>query len=200
MRAIGVCLCLLVSGVALAQVHDHAAMAKGQAPAAAPAAVVPAPLAGAAPAAGAVPEVQRSYEGVKANILKSAEKMPAADFGYKPFPDVRTYARVVNHVTEAQLRSCGTINATLAEKLAKVPAETASKEEIVTALKASFAECDKAFATLMPGNLQDLFTFGPGKRSRVGLVWGTVSHDNEQYATLALYLRMKNIAPPSTEK
>jgi hypothetical protein len=52
----------------------------------------------------------------------------------------------------------------------------------------------------VPGNLQDLFTLGPGKRSRVGLVWGTVSHDNEQYATLALYLRLKGIAPPSSEK
>src|SRR5580765_1431402 len=151
MRGFGAaCLCLLLSGVAFGQVHDHVAMAKVQAPAA-PAAAAP------APPAGAVPEVQRGYEGVKANILKSAEKMPAADFGYKPFPDVRAYARVVNHVTEAQLRSCSTVNATPAEKLAKVPAETASKEEIVTALKASFAECDKAFATLSPGNLQDLF-------------------------------------------
>jgi hypothetical protein len=34
----------------------------------------------------------------------------------------------------------------------------------------------------------------------VGLVWGTVAHDMEQYATLALYLRQKGIAPPSSEK
>ena len=92
------------------------------------------------------------------------------------------------------------MNATPADKLAKVPAETADKAEIVTALKASFAECDKAFASAVPGNLQDLFTLGQGKRSRVGLLWGTVSHDNEQYATLALYLRLKGIAPPSSEK
>jgi len=153
-----------------------------------------------APAPGAVPEVQRSYAGVKENILKSANKMPAGDFNYKPVADVRTYARVVNHITEAQLRSCGTMNGTPADKLPKVPEETADKAAIVTALKASFAECDKAFASLTPGNLQDLFTLGQGKRSRVGLVWGTVSHDNEQYATLALYLRLKGIAPPSTEK
>jgi hypothetical protein len=31
-------------------------------------------------------------------------------------------------------------------------------------------------------------------------VWGTVAHDMEQYATLALYLRQKGIAPPSSEK
>ena len=68
------------------------------------------------------------------------------------------------------------------------------------ALKASFAECDKAFASLTDANLTDMFPLGPSKRSRVGLIWGTVSHDNEQYATLALYLRLKGIAPPSSEK
>jgi len=149
---------------------------------------------------GAAAEVQRSYAGVKGNILKSADKMAAGDYSYKPVADVRTYARVVNHITEAQLHSCGAANGTPADQLAKVPAETADKDAIVTALKASFAECDKAFASLTDSNLQEMFTLGQGKRSRIGLMWGTVSHDNEQYATLALYLRLKGIAPPSSEK
>jgi hypothetical protein len=165
--------------------------------AASAAAQAPAPP---ATAVGAVAEVQRSYAGTKDNILKSADKMPAADYGYKPVADVRTYARVVNHVTEAQLRTCGAVNGKAEASLPKVPAETADKAAIVAALKTSFAECDKAFASLTGGNLQDLFTFGQGKRSRVGLVWGTVAHDYEQYATLALYLRLKGIAPPSSEK
>jgi uncharacterized damage-inducible protein DinB len=149
---------------------------------------------------GPAAEVQRSYATVKENILKSADKMPAADYTYKPVADVRTYARVLNHVTEAQLRSCGAVNRTSADAQAKVPPETANKDAIVTALKASFAECDKAFSSLTNGDLQDVITLPQGQRSRVGLVWGTVSHDMEQYATLALYLRLKGIAPPSSEK
>ena len=154
--------------------------------------------AGALPA-GPAAEVQRSYNGVKANVLKAADRMPAEDFGYKPEPDIRTFARVLNHVTEAQLRSCGAANGTPAASLPKVPAETADKATIVSALQASFGECDKAFAALTDTNLSDSLSVGPTKRSRIGLMWGTVSHDNEQYATLALYLRLKNIAPPSTE-
>jgi hypothetical protein len=150
--------------------------------------------------AGPAAEVQHSYAGVKANVLKSADKMPAGDFSYKPESDIRTYARVVNHITEAQFRSCGAANGTAADKLPKVPAETADKDAIVTALKASFEECDKAFASLTDSNLTEMITAGQGKRSRIGLMWGTVSHDNEQYATLALYLRLKGIAPPSSEK
>jgi len=137
---------------------------------------------------------------VKANILKSADKMPAEFYTYKPEPDIRTFARVVNHVSEAQLHSCGAVNGTAPSALAKVPPETADKAEVVEALKASFAECDKAYASLTDGNLAETFSVGPVKRSRIGFLWGNASHDNEQYATLALYLRLKDIAPPSSEK
>jgi hypothetical protein len=168
---------LMVSGVAM-----------GQTPAS--------PVGPTGPAA----EVQRSYAAVKANILKSADKMPAADFSYKPTPEVRTFARVLNHVTEAQANSCGAANGTAADARVKTPAETADKAAIVAALNASFAECDKAFAALTDANALEMVDLGRGKRSRIGLMWGTSQHDTEQYATLALYLRLKGIAPPSSEK
>ncbi|HEX3469741.1 MAG TPA: hypothetical protein VHT28_01040, partial [Silvibacterium sp.] len=64
---------------------------------------------------GPAADVQRGYAGLKANILKAADKMPTENYSYRPTPDVRTFARVVNHVSEAQLRSCGTINGTAPE-------------------------------------------------------------------------------------
>ncbi len=145
-------------------------------------------------------EAQRAYNGVKANILKAANNMPADSYGYKPTPDIRTFARVVNHVTEAQLRSCGALNGGT-ENAVTVPPETADKAAIVQALEGAFASCDKAFASLTEANALELLPLGPaGKRSRIGLLWGTVSHDNEQYATLALYMRLKGLTPPSSEK
>ena len=35
-------------------------------------------------------EVTAVYKGVSANILKAAEKMPEADYAFKPPPEVRT--------------------------------------------------------------------------------------------------------------
>ncbi len=152
---------------------------------------------GPPPVPGPVGEMQRGYATQKDNILKAAEEMPAADYLSMPTPGIRTYARVVNHITEAQTASCGTVNGT--KDLPKVPADTADKTVIVAALRASFDECDKAFASATEANLLDMMTAGQRKRSRVGLLWGTVSHDTEQYATLALYLRMKGLKPPSME-
>jgi hypothetical protein len=157
--------------------------------------VQPSPAAPSTPPA----DVQRGYAGLKANILKAADKMPAENYSYRPTPEVRTFARVVNHVTEAQFHSCGAVNGTTVAANA-VPPETADKATIVAALQASFAECDKAYAALTEANMLETFKVGPAKRARISLAWGNVSHDNEQYATLALYMRLKGLAPPSSEK
>lgn len=155
----------------------------------------------ATPATGPASEVQRSYAGVKANILKSADRMSAADYAFKPTPDVRTFARVVDHIIEAQLHTCGAVNHAQAAKApAQTADKTADKTAIVEALKASFAECDKAYAALTDANTTETFDAFGTKRSRLGLMWGNVAHDSEQYATLALYLRLKGLAPPSSEK
>jgi len=143
-------------------------------------------------------EVQGRYAQEKGFILKAAENMPAENYSYKPTPDIRTFARVVNHVIEAQNRSCGALNGTSDAKPA--PPETADKATIVEALKASFAECDKAFDALNDVSITNMVQAGPAKRSRIGIAWGTVSHDTEQYATLALYMRLKGLVPPSSEK
>ena len=154
------------------------------------------------PAAPSGPEkdVLRSYNGLKANILKSADKMPAEGYSFRPEPDIRTFARILNHVTEAQLRSCGALNGTAPDALPKVPPETADKSAIVSALQASFAECDKAYAALTSANLMESVTVGQNSRARVSIAWANVAHDDEQYSALALYLRLKGIAPPSAEK
>jgi hypothetical protein len=145
-------------------------------------------------------EAQAAYARVKPNIVKAAEKMPPEDYSYKPTPDIRTFARVVNHVTEAQFHICGAANHMDPAAVPKVPAETADKAAIMEGLNASFAECDKAYAGLTGANATEMLQAGPAKRSRLSLLWGNISHDNEQYATLALYLRLKGLVPPSSEK
>jgi hypothetical protein len=150
------------------------------------------------PTTGPASEVQRSYSTQRTNVVKAAEKMPEADFKFAPTPDIRTYARIVNHITEAQFRTCGTLNGS--KDIAKPPADTADKTTIVAALKASFDECDKAYATLTDANVGEMLALGAAKRSRIGMAWGNVSHDNEQYAELSTYLRLKGLVPPTSEK
>jgi hypothetical protein len=161
-----------------------------QAPAVAPTAVAAAGLSG---------EVLTAYNRLKPNVLKAAEKMPEADFQFKPTPEIRTFARIVNHVTEAQFHVCTALNGT-AFDAKSVPSDTADKASVIAGLKASFAECDKAYSALTDATISETLTLGPVKRSRIGLAWGNVSHDNEQYAELSTYLRLKGLVPPTAEK
>ncbi len=144
-------------------------------------------------------EVQNSYKHLKENILKAADKMPAADYQFKGTPEIRTFARVVNHITEAQQHTCTALNGSKFDAKT-VPSDTADKAAIFAGLQASFAECDKAYAALNDADLMSKVSFGPMTRSRIGAAWGNVSHDNEQYAILSIYLRLKNILPPTVEK
>lgn len=160
-----------------------------------------APMPGMTPpsSTGPASEVQGNYNRLKPNVLKAADKMPDAGYQFKPTPEIRTYARIVNHITEAQFRTCSVMNGGKFDA-AKVPSDTADKAAVVAGLKASFDECDKAYAALTDANVSEMMTMGPGKRSRIGLAWGNVSHDNEQYAELSTYLRLKGLVPPTAEK
>jgi hypothetical protein len=148
---------------------------------------------------GPASEVLRSYSAIKPNVMKAAEKMPEADFQFAPTKDIRTFARIVNHITEAQSHTCTTLNGTKFDA-SMVPSDTADKATILAKLKASFDECDKAYAALTNENVAEMVVLGPMKRSRIGYAWGNVSHDNEQYAELSTYLRLKGLVPPTAEK
>src|SRR4051812_19497027 len=50
--------------------------------------------------------LQRNYAQMKNNITLSAEKMPDADYFFKPTPDIRSYGQLWAHVADAQFGQC----------------------------------------------------------------------------------------------
>jgi hypothetical protein len=68
----------------------------------------------------------------------------------------------------------------------------------VAALKASFEECDSAFA-MMTGDTSAQMVKAGGERSKFGTLLYATLHDNEEYGYMAMYLRLKGLVPPSTD-
>jgi hypothetical protein len=64
-----------------------------------------------------------------------------------------------------------------------------AKAELVAALKASLAVCDVAFDVLTDAKAGDTIPMGQRQRSKFGLLSGLVSHSNEEYGYLAVYLQ-----------
>ena len=75
-----------------------------------------------------------------------------------------------------------------------------TKAEFVKALADSFAYCDSAFAALTDQNALEFVKQGQNDVTRAGLLANILTHDNEEYGVVTVYIRTKNMVPPSTER
>src|SRR3954447_14762286 len=141
----------------------------------------------------------KAYQNqMKSAIQRSAEKMPEENYGFKPTPDVRSFGQIIGHVADAQYFFC---SAALGETN-PAPGIEKSKEtkaDLVSALSAAFAYCDKAYAALTDANATEVLKFGGGERARLNILSFNTAHDFEHYGNLVTYMRLKGLVPPSSE-
>ena len=145
-------------------------------------------------------EVKMDYRNIRNLFIRAAEKMPQAEYGFKPSPDVRTFAQQVAHVADDQYNLCAPARGET-RKAAYTAIEDAmtQKVELVAALKDAFAYCDAAYDALTDTN--GAMAAPSGKRStRFGMLNWNVWHTREHYGNVVVYLRMKGLVPPSSER
>jgi len=147
--------------------------------------------------AGMSAEITQAYTAVKNNILKTAEKMPDENYSFKPTPEIRPFSEVLDHVADSQMRTCAAI---VGEQKKPSAAGKTTKAEVTAALNDAFAECDKAYGSLSDASAAETITTPRGQRSKLGALAGNIAHDSEQYGILAMYLRLKGIVPPSSDR
>ncbi len=141
-------------------------------------------------------ETKTGYSSIKTNILKSAEKMPEDGYSFRPTPEERTFGELVGHIADAQTRICGAATGNVKPATA---AKLTAKAALLEALKSSFDTCDEALTTVNDENAMTPMPFQRGQRTKLGVLIYNVIHDNESYGTLAVYLRLKGLVPPSSE-
>ncbi|MBV8864768.1 MAG: DinB family protein [Acidobacteriaceae bacterium] len=141
-------------------------------------------------------DIKQAYESVKQNLTRAADAVPQEDYSFKPTPEMRSFGQVLEHAATAQARSCNAVSA--GESSGPVSAE--GKAAVVAALKQSFATCDKAFDALTDADATEMVKLPWGQKTKLGALAGVVTHDTEQYAALSVYMRLKGIVPPSSER
>ena len=151
---------------------------------------------------GLATSLQRGYATFKTNFTAAAEKMPEADYTFKPgsTPEARTYAAVIAHIVQSQFAQCsgmkGVPNPMQGKQLEQ---ELKTKAEVTKALADSFALCDDLFAQVTDANATEMIKQGMNEVTRAAGLYGVIVHGNEMAGTAYVYLRSKNIVPPSTE-
>ena len=140
-------------------------------------------------------ELKQNYNQVKGDVTKAAADMPDSAYGFVPGKGSRTYGQAVVHIAEVQAAVCG-----MASGAAAPTIDTAktSKAESVAALKAAFDFCDPIYAAATDADASKIVKMFGRDRTKFGTLDVGVIHTNEMYGTLAVYLRAKDMVPPSS--
>jgi DinB superfamily len=145
--------------------------------------------------------LQRAYDGVKRNLTEMAEKMPEADYGYKPHSDSRMFGQLFAHAANSMYGSCAALKGVANPNQGKNLEELLkTKAEFVKAINDAYAFCDDAVKALTDATVGELVKQGQNEVARGSIVAGLTSHNNEMYGTGAAYMRAKGLVPPSTER
>jgi hypothetical protein len=143
--------------------------------------------------------LKRDYQGIRDIFIRAAEKMPEADYGFKPSPDVRSFAQQVAHVADDQYNLCAPAKGEARDAAYTAIEDTLSrKADLVPALKKAFAYCDGAYDALTDASGGE--PAPGGKRpTRFGMLNWNLWHTWEHYGNVVVYLRIKGLVPPSSE-
>jgi uncharacterized damage-inducible protein DinB len=146
---------------------------------------------------------EKLFTAQAGEVVSAAEAMPADKYNFVPtsgeFTGVRTFAQQVTHIAEAQyffFKGFG-VKPTIDPK--SITALT-SKDDIVKALKDSYAFAEEAMKTITPQNAFEKIGAVDGTDTRASIAAFGLSHTNDHYGQMVVYLRLNGIVPPASRK
>jgi uncharacterized damage-inducible protein DinB len=142
--------------------------------------------------------IKIEYGLAKNVITRAADKVPEADYGFKPTEEVRSFGQLVGHVADAQYAFC---SAAMGDKnpAPAVEKTKTSKADLVQALKEAFTYCDKAYDGMTDATASQMMKFFGRETPKLGVLAFSNMHDYEHYGNMVTYMRLKHIVPPSSE-
>jgi uncharacterized damage-inducible protein DinB len=148
------------------------------------------------------------YAYIQDLVMRSAEKAGDEVYGFKPTPEVRSFAGVLGHIADANMLLCRIasgrtdVDAVLKDLPAvQVHEKKTTKSELVAALKESRAFCEAELAKLTDASGQQTVKwFGNRQMPKLFMFAQATSHAWEHYGNLVTYMRLKGIVPPSSEQ
>lgn len=115
------------------------------------------------------------------------------------FKGVRTFAGQIMHLATDNILIWSAITGdSVRADIEDVngPKSIKSKKDIIEYLKSSFVIGRKAIATLTDRNAMDIIEFRSRKLAKLDLAFFALTHANEHYGQMVVYLRMCGIIPP----
>ena len=151
--------------------------------------------------------VRDQVASIEKELTGVASEMPDDKYEFAPtqgaFRGVRNFAKQVKHAAAVNHLVAATIlgeriTADMSEE--RGPDSVKTKAEIVKYLKDSFANLNRAAATIDDKNaFTPLKGVSASDDSRMGLVILALTHSSNHYGQLVEYLRMNGLVPPQSQ-
>jgi len=122
--------------------------------------------------------------------------MPEDNYGFKPAPESQSFRELVAHTADSAMGACSGYNG---ERKTAGAASMTSKADLVAALSAAMAECDKAYGSITDAKATEMIAGRGGNQSRLGSLYRNTIHIEHEYAQMAVHFRLKGLVPPSSE-
>lgn len=146
-------------------------------------------------------DVQADWAMSVDGLMGIANAMPDGEYGFKPTPAQQSFAERIMHVVTFDVKTLSTLGAK-----AKAPAingKAATKAEVLAAMKEWSAYGAAVLKELNDQQLLERVSslpfLGP-TASRTRVVYFLISHAQDIYGQLAVYLRLKGVTPPRSNR
>jgi uncharacterized damage-inducible protein DinB len=154
----------------------------------------------AAPTSEVLSQLRGDWQAQKDTMMKIADAMPEAKFGYKSTPPQRSYGEQIMHVALTNVELLKVLGGKAAAPT--FTAESArTKSEVVKALADSYDYGtallgEESEASVVQSIKDSPAWLGPASGARI--YWTLLAHTMDIYGQMAVYLRLNGIVPPAS--
>ena len=146
-------------------------------------------------------DVQADWAGNTNGLIGIANAMPENEFGFKPTPAQESFAERLMHVVNIDIKLLSSLGGKTPAPA--INAKASSKADVLAALKqwdAFGAAVLKEFNDQqLSERVKSMPLMGP-TTSRLRVAYFSIAHAQDIYGQLAVYLRLKGVTPPRSNR
>ena len=146
-------------------------------------------------------DLQADWAGNTNGLIGIANAMAEGDYGFKPTPAQESFAERLMHVVNIDLKLLSTLGGKTPVPM--INPKASSKADVMAALKQWDAYGTAVLKEFNDQQLSERVTsmpfMGP-TTSRTRVAYFSISHAQDIYGQLAVYLRLKGVTPPRSNR
>jgi uncharacterized damage-inducible protein DinB len=143
------------------------------------------------------------WQRAKAYTKAYLDSMPENDYGFKPTPEIRSFASQMLHLADANYFFASTasdkpnpLGETLAAHNIAEKSVSPTKEATTKVVMESYDFVINTLQEMTSGQLQEAIKFGKSEVTRSGMFGKAFEHQTHHRGQATIYLRLKGVTPP----